>query len=68
MDISGLLNGLLGLSVTVGLEPVREGRQWGLISNTAGFLESLYVLTSLPLPQRSLRPRMGDPCPAHPTR
>jgi hypothetical protein len=32
------------------------------------FLESLYVLTSAPVSQRSLRPRMGNPRPAHPTR
>ena len=39
-----------------------------MLSNTAGFLEYLYVLTSMPLSQRSFGPRMGNTRSTHPTR
>jgi transposase len=40
----------------------------GFCRQHSRFLESPYVLISLPLSQRSLRPGMGDTRPAHPTR
>ena len=45
------------------LEAVREGRLTGLDQQHSRFLESLYVLTSASVSQRSLRPRMGNPRP-----
>jgi hypothetical protein len=40
----------------------------GLDQQYRWFVESVYALSSLPVSQRSLGPRMGDLRPAHPTR